>query len=594
MGVENPLFPTHHSISSSPHYQSIEIDLQGHIKRTSTEVMTKLTTQLDDYTSEKHSLKMKIQEGEQIVKILQNVLLRSSHVYDEKGDINLLDEEVKNLALKTYGIFAKNFHGNNNLLIKYIGTLLKEQMNYVQALKEAKAKLEASKPKMEPIEIKKAEEIAERIPLEEVELSVHYALEYMKNNSEDPIIQNLKPGEFFTLSRKKVFDESGKQVLPRSVDIIKCDDESYQFLVHVHQRAKVEEETQGQKSYEEKIGEGKLIAAGGQNYIYSGYLVESHEGHILLSEEEAVRRVPQSKAVHPTAADLVAMKRQQSTEDALFGEKYIDAPLSRPASIEPKDESSIKSARGGLYRRWASNSYNHLHATGSKIAIQSLEKPLRATQKWLDFCQKECMGFQTMHEHGIAHMDGSQKNIGVDQNGDPIISDFDTCLHFYEPISDELTDVKIAGTRGWFPPEMGKCMLGQEPAVEQAMKNFREGKGTDDDRQVIMNFYFKVDDYIQSMNLYLKMTGELPPMYKNFSWGPIAKNHADVPENAAIIKEQLEKAVKKGKWPKEIAEMVKNGLSSDPTNRPSMAKYIEAFESAKKGELESQSGKIPR
>lgn len=480
----------------------------------------------------------------------------------------------------------------------------------------------------------------------EVEVSIQFAKKFI--NPPDPKnpgetlptpreIANLKPGEFVTLSRRGVLDQTGKADLPRSVDIIKTGDDKNPYVFLVHQHAK----TLDKKSVSDQK---KELHRGGVNRILQGELY----GADLKEGSTVIRRVPIDKNIKEDEFQM----RQLETEKSLNGLPHMETAVARAGAKEEKPEAKpetkgflksifkkeeaqkasggkniIKGGSGGIYPTLQSDrEFLGADNDADPKAYLKLKQPLPATKQWVTFSAEECRGYATLHALGIIHMDGSQKNIGVDSNGHPVIRDFDTALHLdgKNPIGTELEEFKIEGTKMWFPPEIAwilahnpelgvhcqnlermvplangetHCNLPAEvKSVKDALdrlKADKAGKGPErteaeknEDLHKVQDFYKKVDCYVQASNLYLKMTGSVPPFTMDilnsnkFEFKRIENMlsmHAGDPATKAKMEAALAEANTRG-WPENLTKLVMRGLSPVPGDRPSMEEMAQAFE----------------
>ncbi|MCE5316629.1 MAG: hypothetical protein LLG04_04620 [Parachlamydia sp.] len=592
--------PAPEPISSKPLqpaiYKKSLISSGGQVTQQGVHVLRQQTRSLEVYEQKKQELA----EAEKNLKVLMGVMKKIDKTTNSPEHDKKLAKKVYEATKKTFsenqkmlGIFSRS-QVDHGQLKQAIEGILKNQSAYVSALKESVSNLQS--PSEED---------------REIVASVKVAQTYTKV----PEVANLKPGEFVTLSRKGVQQQTGHPDLPRSVDIIRTSDPACPFIFLVHQHS---------KTLEGKLASGasKELTKGGLNRILKG---EIEEGHFAQGQLPVIRRVATDKAADPST---VTARRQRETERALGGAARTEKAIATAAPLQRREtkaeKRAIKGGRGAIYGQ-LQNEVKFL-VDGDRISKQELDefkrinkpnirqiKPLPFTQKWANFCRNECLGFAAMHQQGIFHMDGGQKNIGIDLEGNPVVRDFDTCLHFLAPIDDELFNLQILGTPAWFPPEMGAAFFpikdpdgkhelnhlermvkseGSDPKfrmqnycrnLEDAQNRFKAGNPQEGDLALQMNFYQKVDCYIEASNLYLKMTGSLPPFTQQviaeggMAFKHITRFHAGQASMRTAMDQALTEANSRG-WPKELTDLVKRGLSAVPDDRPSMKAMAAAFE----------------
>lgn len=422
-------------------------------------------------------------------------------------------------------------------------------------------------------------------------------------------LEKIPPGKTFVLSRKEVnrLADEGKlspklmgmlenSKLTHSVAIINMGNGKFSFAGVRHRTKSAPDLTvEAQK---------KFLAEGGINKLN---IMDSSGGPHMLNR--------QLKAVSPQHQEM--FNRQRNAEEALVGAPHIALPIATGTALpEGSRDLGMRPLKGTIVEKMHTAEHalgiwteDEVTAAGKDDdLVGTLKNPI-PPERGIAVLSQISQGVGYMHEHGMVHRDLKVENLLFDAKGECHVTDFDTFQDFNRPMTlsktdvtapegkvsyNEMSQLRQQGTPHLMAPWITGLMVSQPmnkateasvPAKANLQKAVEENN-LPEMRRINEEMYKPADCYNFAMMCYFMMVGKQPDYVQaNAAKGSFmvymatTKNNRDgtlfdpeSTDNADEIKAKLSEAVNRG-YPQELADLVFQGLSSNPAEVPTMAQF---------------------
>lgn len=556
-------------------FKPVTIDPKSHpaINQMATDIVSHQTRTLEDYHAQNQTLGKQIVEGEKTINILKDLLIRSHPDFDI-SNLSMIskDAEIKKTALKTYEQYMEHFKGNKPALHEHIRDLIKDQKAYVDALKEAQAKLEPPLPPLpkgtvpadapplaktsssssssSPASTSSApakERVTEHkeavsqstgassaaqtsaVTSKSIEESASFAKKYLadpkhKFVGEGGILDQMKEGDKITLSRKQL-QQLGQGNIPHSVLIVKDSSkqpEGYRLFFTPHDR-----NLEHTVNYDDK----KFMADGGYNKVTR---------LSTQDQEKAINRQPGKKDAQKGVDEI---REDKVLRDMKGKSEYVLTPIGNEpgeevqANLKPLIAGTpFKIVQGQVMPKFDKDGAKFIGFDISKNTSTSLP----SVANTVELLDSMTHGFADLHENNIYQLDVKLQNTGVfisEENGKKklkmVLHDFGKAANLEHPTNtteqrgpktvetNELLDFISGGTVITMSPEQAG---GVSKETSDKIKALREKKAqipTEDraaneavDKEiedVYAESYSKQDSYSMALMAYTLISGKLPP-----------------------------------------------------------------------------------